>query len=312
MKNLSKNMFISIFLQLIADGGSTIKHLNDDVYSENTGLDVLTDGQLNDELVEIRANHDNNKAAIKRGEAKKIAESRDLDEEDVASIQDAIIAHQDISQDDRYAYEKFKLKTDYRYHGDISEDFVISYSDIRIRRIYKNLNRISTHEDVRDALRQIQNEERANYNYVMELTEGDQNSDINRKYVFEQHRIAIGLIITCGWDNIRDPKYVNRVVLAENIRSNEQVIIDGINTISIDLQIRRPKFGDATAVRNNDVIYVNIMLSIINRIISTMYGVLIKSNKDDRDMFNLRAIGIFTNDPTDNTKRPVILSPRRG
>jgi hypothetical protein len=99
---------------------------------------------------------------------------------------------EDFTIEESAAYERYKIRLDYNWGGKVDEDFIRKYSDRKLRRWYKNLRRIlSSDKHLGVALKKIRAEERDHYTSVIEGGAEKQNADINRRYVYEQHRVAI-------------------------------------------------------------------------------------------------------------------------
>lgn len=303
VRNLSKNSFIRKLMHLFAFTGAKVSHLSDQVFEDNTGLQMQVDGELNTELEALREAHLNAKTEVRKEICKKIAASKDLNEHEVEEIHSAMIAQQDISEEQKYAFEKHRLRVDYRYEGDIDEKFVDKYRDMRVRRIFKNITRIASCDTVEDALKQIQAEEAANYLYVMDLDEKYQHQDLNRKYVFDRHRYALGLLKLCGWKNINDPQFIHKVMLAQNLRAKDKIYWESIKPACTEFQIRAPSLQTVLANKANDDSYVTLLIRPINKILSAMYGVQIISKKNDPNMFFLAHNTLFTLDPVKSREK---------
>lgn len=292
MRNLSKNKFIERFMQLIGQTGAKLTYLTNEIFTRYTGFEDADEAELR----EVNQEHETAKSAVKNETCQKIAEAKELTDPEVVIIQDKIILQQDLTQDEKWAYEKYKIRLDYNYWLPITTEFVIRYRDPGIRRIFKNLTRISSCDSVEEALKRIQDEERANYMYVIQhMDERAQNLDLNRRYVFEQHRLALGLLKACGWNSITDPRFIVVNILAQNLRQNERLITDNLTQVCVEFRIKKPRLEATIANRANDAEYVSIMLGVINKVLATMYGVRICSRKE-KDMFMLVSSGLFNLD----------------
>jgi hypothetical protein len=316
IKNLSKNSFIRRLMHVISLCGAKINHFTDEIYTENTGNTMFVEGELSADLAEIKSSHDAIKIEIKVEAYKKIAEAKELTEAEIEEIQTAKMAQTEITEDQKYAYEKHMMRQHYNYQQDpegndmsrgaIDEKFVAKYRDPKVRRIYRNLCRVAGVENIEDAIKQIQREERANYVYVMGLDERAQHADVNRKYVFEHHRWAFGLLKACGWNNINDPKFMFIGSLADNIRTNEKIILATVESALSDFSLRKLHLPTIVGNRDNDEKYVEYMLININKIINAMYGIRIGAKRDEKEMYMLHQNKLFTYNPNDAKKRPVI------
>jgi hypothetical protein len=198
------------------------------------------------------------------------------------------------------------LRIDYKFYGEINKNFVAKYKDPKVRRCFKNIARITGYPTIDEALKQIQNEERANYVNIMNMDERAQHTDVNRKYVFEQHRLALGLLKICGWANINDPKYLNKLLLADNLRRNEKSIVDTMPVICNEFMIKRTPLQLIIGNRDNDSRYIEILMKTINKVLFIMYGVRILPKTGEDDLYYIVHNRMFTTDPTVKDK-PLII-----
>lgn len=307
IKNLSKNSFIQRLIQLVSFTGANVHHLTDEIFSMNTGFSI------EDVCESLLDEHSVARVEVRADTCKKIADARELNDQEVEDIHSAIVAQQDITQDDKNALDKYRLRVDYRFGGIIDEKFVDRYHNRAIRRIFKNITRISADPDVEISLKQIQTEEAANYNYIMSLDERYHYQDINRKYVFDQHRYALGLLKLCGWKNIQDPEFIHLVTFAQNLRSKEHVYWELIKPACVEFQIKFPSAQTIIANKSNNEKFVHLTTKPIKKILYIMYGIRITSKKNDPAMFFLQQNTLFTYDPVLSNKLsiPLIVIPKK-
>jgi hypothetical protein len=311
VKNLSKNSFIKRFVHFISETGAVIDELTEKVFNESTGMSSIVDGCVNQELVIIQEMHAHIKTEIRAELCKNVAESPELEEEEVVDIQNAMMAQQDITDIQKHAYEKYKLRSEYKFYGDIDETFVNIYLSSKNRRIFKNLTRILSHENVKDSLNQIQSEELANYAHNMEMDEKFHHIDVNRKYVFDQHRYAIGLLQMCGWESIKDPKYIHKALLYNQLIDNEKAYWDTMSRACPEFELRKPRVEKLRLLRNDQTKYVAAVIHSINAILEIMYGINIITRRADPDMYLLSENTLFAFDPANLDGRPLIQPHRR-
>lgn len=313
IKNLSKNSFTRRLIDVICFTGANVEYFTDELFEFLTGIPLMTDGIMTDELEDLNDAHRTARLEIREDICKKISQARDIDEQEVDEIHNAMVAQTDISDSQKYAFEKHRLRIDYKFEGVIDEKFVDKYRDPKTRRIFKNITRISACESTENALKQIQAEEAANHLFIMGLNEKYHHQDINRKYVFDQHRYALGLLKLCGWKHITDPQFIHKITLACNLRDNEKVYWDSIGSACVEFQLRTPRMQLTTANKTCDDRYIELMMKPVNKILSIMYGINLRSNKSDPDMFYLAHNTMFTFDPTRSLAKsiPLITPPKR-
>lgn len=311
VKNLSKNSFVRRFIHMVALTGAKCRQLTDQIFTELTGTAPTIDGELNADLATIKDEHKEAKAELSAEATKKIAEAKELSQNEIEDIQNAIVAQQDITEGQRFAYAKYKLRRDYAFEGEIDESFVAKYNDPKVKRMFKNINRVSSCANIEEALRQIQKEERANYQFVMNLDERAQQGDISHKYVFEQHRLALGLLKACGWTSIKDPKFIPGVTLADNLRANERMITDNLDRISAEFNVRKPQLAHIVGNRANDTKYNEILTGFMNKVLYTMYGIRVTARKNEPDMFFISHNNLFAVRAEEAKKMPMVKAPAR-
>lgn len=293
IRNLSINNFMQRFIMYIRHYGCIISNFNNTA----SKLDIE---QLAREHSEIRKQ---NKEAV----VNNIVAAADLSEDDLSNIHDKFATNQDLTDDEKYSFEKYKLRKNFNWQQPITDTFVKKYTIHRYQRVYKNLQRIHAREKIDDALNQIKNEEREFYKYTLENAEKDEiassSMDLSHRYVYEQHRIAIGLLKLCGYNHITDPSYKSKNTLIANFRKSDMLLFENITTICKEFRIKAPniKYINTT----NDIIYLERMLKFINKILSIMYDCRITFSKNEPDMYYLQQSNAFTYDCNDIT-RPLI------
>jgi hypothetical protein len=308
IRNLSKNSFIQRFVNLVMRTGAGVEFLSDDAYTLLTGEPANVD--MNDALADIEVAHAGARAEIRAETCKKIADAPDLSEIEVEEIRALMVAQLDITDQQRSAFDRHRLRVDYRYSGEIDDKFVARYNDQKPRRIFKNLTRLSAYGGIDEAWKRIQAEELANHKYLMSMDEKGRNQDINRKYVFDQHRYAVGLLRLCGWSDLNDPQFIHRVTLAKNIRDREKEYWSTIGPACTEFQLRRVYLRSANQHRPNEGAYVKYLLTPVNRILGIMYGLTITAKPSDPLIFYLDRGSLFTTNPSISvSKRIPLISP---
>ena len=307
MRNLSKNSFIRRFIHIVSTTGAQINFLSDDLYGDKSGIPMFIDGGLNDELLIIANDHATAKKEIKSEVIKKVSESDDLGEEAVDEIHTLMMSQEDITEDQKYAFEKHRLRVDYQYNGVIDEKFVRRYNTPKVRRVYKNLVRISPYADMETAWRQIQLEERAGHKYLMDIGETAYCQDLNRKYVFDQHRYALSLLKLCGWNSILDKEYIHQVLLTSNLKTRDKLYWSNIYPACVEFGIRSPNRNAAMHCATNDSAFIKYLLKPINKILDTMYAIRVTERKNDPGMFFIARDNLFTFSPEVSATRGIPL-----
>jgi len=280
IRNLSLNDFNNRMIRYIAEGGAHCGVIDVNVPDET--------------LATIAKRRRGIKVELSEENIKNIADSTDLDEEGVDNIQAKFIQQVDISEPELHSYEKYKLRRDYKWDGAIDDTFVKKYNNRKSRRVYKNLSRILSKRTLEEALDSIKRDERANYMSIMEQDEKYQHSDFNRKYMFDQHRIAIGFLKTCGFENIIEQYVVSESKLFDNFRREERQIADALYLVREEFEFKNMKHGDVRySNQMTEGAYVLKLLKYINRIFSAMYDIRIAPDKTDKRVYRLKYSGLF-------------------
>lgn len=270
IRNLSKNSFIRRFITQIY----------------HTGSQISMQPECECDSDKIRAIHLSTREEIRIGHANGIADAPEIDPEEANEIQAAMIARQDLSDIRRQSYEKYRLRRDYKYGGTITPKFVMKYHRKATRRIYKNISRLRTYPNMKEAWKEIQSEEHMIHSYLMnDGNESSHQTDLRRKYVFDQHRYAGGLLLMLGWNHIDDPMFIHRVTLEANINASNYYEIIKQACHEFDLKSPSPTTDVVTIVKQ------------INKILAIMYGVIITAKSSSPDMFYLKQNTMFTDDP---------------
>jgi hypothetical protein len=309
VRNISRNSFIRRFIHVASFSGAQINYLTDEMFEQSTGMKPTIDGMPNPELIEIASAHAGERVDIKNETNVEIASARDLTYDELDTIKNSIMTQQDVSHDDRRAYEKHKIRADYKFEGEITATFVAKYRDPKVRRMFKNVARITFDPDPIVSLAQIQSEEKAVYKSTMDMGLSAQYQDINRKYVYDQHRYAIGLLRLCGWSRINDQIFIHLVSLSLNLRNGEQLYWETIRAACIEFQIRVPILAAIVNSRDNNSKYTILMIKPINKILMIMYGIGIKAKPSDPEMFYLSQNTLFTTNPKYAKSIPLIVPP---
>lgn len=295
IKNLSINDYCRRYISYIASYGCTI-----DILEERdkrvTNSDILQEQKM-----------------IKHIANEKIVQSEDLNHEEVEEIKNKISTDNDLSEKEYNAYQRYLLRSNYNWNKDIDEVFVSIYGNKKIKRIFKNLCRINLAYDenkqpsefIVKSLNKIQTEEQ---NICMEMLDGDSKYlDLNRRYVFDQHRIALGLLKICGWtDYIYDKNIISKEALCQIFRNNEQKILSSIREIKDKFGLNMYNQDKFKYDKGTEGSYVDNIITIISTITKSMYGVTITHYLGDKSVCQLNKLDKFSYNYNDNTQ-PCIL-----
>ncbi len=290
MRNLSRNSFIKRFIHTVSLTGATFEFMSDAIFEDITGFPVN-----GEEMRAIIEQHAVCRKEIAVVECKNISSGRELEDYEVEKIRANMIAQIDISQDEKCAFDKHRLRADYNYSGVIDEKFVAKYREAKTKRIFRNLTRVASHSTIEGVWAQIRAEESANHKFLMDQGEIGSQNDLNRRYLYDQHRFAMGFVKLAGFNHINDPQYIHRVVLQLNFRNGEKKYWNNITAACTEFSIRAPSLRKISQLP--ELSRAICMLEPINKILGIMYGVSIMSKPSDPDMFYVSPNNMFTLDP---------------
>jgi hypothetical protein len=139
----------------------------------------------------------------------------------------------------------------------------------------------------------------------MDQDEKQHHQDITRKYVFDQHRYALGFLKLFGWTGLMDSTYIHRIIMQTQITGID-VYHKCIKPACLEFQIQEPSLYLITKTPTEE--YLNLILKYINKILLIMYGINISSTKNDPDMYCIRRNNLFTFDSAESirTNKPLI------
>jgi hypothetical protein len=282
MINISKNYFILHFIDILRGFGATIVQ-----NGEHEG-DVKTRQEIADGRKEA-------KIFAEQELADRIVKARDITQEEVEEIREIIDAQQN-------EYDRFRLRQDYDYSGEITPKFAVRYFPLGKRKIYKNIKKIFTvkqdefgdhSRNHADALALIQKEEFAIHRYYMES--GLDQKDLLKQYMYAKHRIAVSLIEACGWDSLCDDSKIDEVAIARNLRKSDIATLADSAVTEFGLHKPKIKIGNMSGSKKIDCIVATTYVKFINRVISMMYDAKIAESKGElgETIFMIRGSSMF-------------------
>lgn len=245
--NLSKNNFIYRFIDQVRTTGAKIKPIKD----------------IN---VSLTVSHKDARDIVNNRDNINIANSIDLNPEDVEDIRDRISNQVDVELTEYNAYEKYKLKKYYNFKGHISEYFVKEYKPINTQRIYKNLCDISREPTIQESIAQIIRRETDRHSFITSSDSKyraklEYNDLHNEKTIYNSISHIIG----------------SKIIEAVGSKTTEKDIIDNIFETEIWPLIKQHEQYLA--------IDLNVKLTedrykVINKIIKQVYGYKLYVSKD--------------------------------
>ncbi len=273
IKNISKNSFIKWFVHVIGRFGAQCHLLTEQVYEAATGIELYIDGAPNECIETIIIAHAEARGEITTAACNRIANAADITTEDFEAIRNCMSSGQDVSADQRAEFDKFRLRRAYdNYRGPIDGKFVDKFNNWQAKTAFKNTMRLrSATVDGVINLTQIQREELAAHEY---LAEYEPLGEVTRKYVYDQHRYAIGLLNLCGWAHLGDQRQIHAVELSHKLRG--KVFTDAIAKACAEFELRAPRLAGATLDK---------LLAIISKVLTAMYSA--KITRGHGEMYKL-------------------------
>ncbi len=253
LDHLSKNDFTKRFVKQVADTGADIEYLADQTVSyplERSTAHIEAVANANDvtdeEYDELRKRHE-----------------------------EGALAHTDIVQ-----LEKYRLRETYSWWDrEMDFNFVETYNSPSVLRIYKNLNRILGNPSMFDAVMEIQNVDRDR----SDLIGMDDTKILTQKMVYHQHYYSFAFLSICGFSHIFDRQEHFHTFVVERLFGAKEFFTAHHHVYCTEFGLSVPvkHIGNEQDKKK----YSKTVIKIINRILSTMYGIRIKwSRKFGKDM----------------------------
>lgn len=251
IKNMSKNNFIGRFTKFAKDTGASVARL--------TGK--VTAG--------IAEQHYGTTIELRDAQCKAIAETPDVDPEEIEEIRRAQREQEDVTADMRNRLFRRQLRNAYNFDGEITQRFVKIYDKQSARRTYRNLVRIYSAPTISESLLIIQAAERSIYEYSLTQEVESRSYDITYRRVFDQHRAAIKILFACGWTALDDPRWIPAVELAANLRFAErEITTDGPMLVNDGVISKLP----VIVGRDDDGAFLDAITPFVKQILSHVYG----------------------------------------
>lgn len=296
MKNISANALVSQIISIMQGTGATCKLITDEDYQEYTGEEYLDEeGKLSPELALICKSHKATKTGIKVQDETAVANANDLNEEEASAIRMSKADNKDITTEQHYELEKYNLRRAYKFQHEITRKFVHDYGPYKTKLIYKNLVALNRSTSATIALEILRDEEVAFYGYVMN-NDGTQHNDLTYRYTFHRLKIVEDLIKMLGWNGIYDKRVVTKSEL------QHKITLPHIVRRSMDLCSEIG--GRVPSVKTT----LDIYLKCVNAGLTDTYGLSIRKDRLNANLYCLSLKDLFTYDPT-NEQMPYIPRP---
>jgi hypothetical protein len=202
IRNLSTNEFIRRFVYCVRLAGGQLQHLSNEIFEERTGI-VVQDPAYEKIATEIKEIG----AVVKETEAELIAAAPDLDPMTLDEITNAMMAGADVTQQQLASFEKHKLRKAFKFQGEVTKKFVLTYNKPQVRRHYRNLSAICG-PNVEESLRGLKQAELERHQYTM-AHEDTQHHDLRYDYMYAKHLSCVTLLRHLGFDGPMDEDVVH-------------------------------------------------------------------------------------------------------
>lgn len=299
VRNLSKNDFVRRFMQQVRDTGADVRILECDEASEG-----------------LREFKTAKKAMINLANTE-IAQADNIGSEEAAEIvkQMSSDTEVDISRSKLLAYEKYKLRDTFKGANglDITVDFVEKYNHKHVKNVYYNLQKIhnggsdDNHKpfaSIWDAVENIRQRELNHRDVIWSLYDNQtaMHKDVQYRYVVNRHRLAIMLLIACGFRCLTDKVIIYNKALFANLEAFQ--LVGYMSTLRNEFELSPSHSPEKVADR----------LKIVNSILRLMYGVEVKKYAKCNYMLQNTTTGnlfeIVTEESKSNSDKtkPIIVS----
>ncbi len=267
VKNISSVYFCKQFIHVLGYYGAAVEDITDDVFEQLCGY-----GPGNSEVTVVCKEYKETTQEGKKATIDDVYAAKDITEVEAAELR----LLEEPSSAERNELSRYYLRRHYNYKGPLTKKFIAKYDRDRIRRVYKNWVRL----EQPDALEGIKQTELANFTTLQELGHDYHHKDIKYRYVYNQHRYALGLLKLFGWTGPDDDSYVNVNDL------DTAVYAKNIHAICLEFNKRQ----------TSNVEKIDTIVALVNDILLEMYGV--KMFLVEKDIYKLRRNKNFTRDPT--------------
>ena len=170
-----------------------------------------------------------------------------------------------------------------------------------VRRWYKNLTRLNQGHSLDESLEIIRADELNAFKHAMDSEEG-KNHDLKRRYVYDQHRVAIIFLRACGWKTPRCNNYISSITLEHNLKTCSGALLKELDVTYYYFESQRVFRIDIKQLDTDKCVAT--WISLIKRVLYIMYGCNIKY-KRSLGMYKMTPCELFSYDPQ-NTTKPIV------
>jgi hypothetical protein len=339
--NRSRNDFVKLFITITHHTGAQLNWLANEYFEATTGIRLRDDAGGVNSALSANMNSINdakfmNSAII----VANIAAAPDITKATADRICADITIKNEISSEQKYAYDRWRLRQTYRWTGAIDEKFVAIYNDKQLKTVYKNLSTLLgivssdiTKENIiaimHTNLEHIRVQEQQAHQYY--ITNGthietigfdDDNGyninrnhrnykqfqhrglhqDITRTYTYTIHANTIRLLRLFQFTSPYDPQIQHKLILEGVVKQNYALMWHLVKSLCDQLQIRFPRVSNV----------LMIVLKITNLIFSTVYGFTIISTRNEPNLYRISTCAYFELSANESARlqKPLIGVPK--
>jgi Origin of replication binding protein len=277
MRNMSRNAFAARMVSVLREAGASVQYLTDEMFEAECPI-------AHGEMIHLVEEFDEGKQTIRQITCEEIANSPDLNDDDVELINETMQMQQDVPMQTVRAMEKYRLRACYNYQLPMTPDWVKRYRTTHMRKVYRNLLRICVHRDPMVALERLQSIDREVYIENMQ-SEQDQarHQDVVKQYTYNKHRLVIGLMRLLGFQHLNDTNYVASVVMCARVKDHGNLLWDTLPKVCQELGM---KYKYVPKV-DNPALQTKLIMEQVNKITKQTYNITFKYLGNGHDMWQL-------------------------
>lgn len=277
MTNQSRAGFAQVFIALAREGGAVCATLDEIqllTITATAHAELIRAGEI------AIAEHKEKKSELSQIRAEAIAAAEEITPAAAAEIKQAISLQQEVTAQDKHAYEKYKLRAGYKYTAQITAPFVQVYIGAATRQVYRNLARLvasmnelssigvpPTHEA---ALALIQRQERE---LMLRYTLESPVDEVNNNYSYGKHKAAHAVALMCGW---KTPFVHEFRAPIEVFNSLGDKYWTAAPPICLEFGARMPTRQQCASVDNDTA--ASLMIKPLSAVLNAVYGVTIATS----------------------------------
>lgn len=269
MINDSRNRFIAKFIGILRGFGSSVQQMEI--------VAGVNDTTITREV--IKQSRGAAKKSIAADLSSRIVGARDGDDEEVREIKAVIDGQGDLSVEQQNVFDRWQLRQDYGWRGEINEGFVNRYFAQSRRKVYRNVRAIfgtgkvtdlgdpvATHDE---ALELIRRDEYNVHRYY--IASGQEQRDLLREYMYAAHRAAIALLRALGWRWLGDTAQIDDATMFNAFASNMYKL--AAHQAAQEFKIEPPMI---LMHASNKQYAIGKHVSFVNKIFTLMYGIKVR------------------------------------